>query len=161
MNELYVWKTVHIVSAAILFGTGLGAAFFCWFGYRWAIRRREIEALRAMLRLTVIADACFTAPAVMVQAATGMLLLHLHGWSFSSPWALAAWALFIFVGLCWLPVVAIQLSLSREAERARSVADLTERFHSRFKVWVALGVPAFLAMILIFYVMVAKPFRLG
>jgi hypothetical protein len=39
-------KTAHILSAAILFGTGLGTAFFCWFGYRNALRANEIAAYR-------------------------------------------------------------------------------------------------------------------
>jgi uncharacterized membrane protein len=37
VNEAYLfWKTAHVISAAILFGTGLGIAFFAWSGYRRA-----------------------------------------------------------------------------------------------------------------------------
>ena len=39
MTDTYLfWKTAHILSATILFGTGIGIAFFCWFGYRAALR---------------------------------------------------------------------------------------------------------------------------
>ncbi|HUF82377.1 MAG TPA: DUF2269 family protein, partial [Burkholderiales bacterium] len=75
------WKTAHVLSAAILFGTGLGIAFFCWFGFRRALRTRDIAGLRLVLRLTVLADAWFTAPAVLFQAASGLVLMHLLGWS--------------------------------------------------------------------------------
>jgi uncharacterized membrane protein len=47
----------------VILGTGFGIAFFTWFGYRSALRTGEIGVLRAMLRLTVIADTFLTAPA--------------------------------------------------------------------------------------------------
>src|SRR4051812_16191267 len=53
MIWLQLLKTAHIISAAIIFGTGLGIAFFTWFGYRAAMRTRSMEALRALLKLTV------------------------------------------------------------------------------------------------------------
>jgi uncharacterized membrane protein len=152
-----LWKTAHILSATVLFGTGMGTAFFCWFGYRMALRSGEIAALRAVLRLTVIADACFTAPAVLFQAASGLMLMHLAGWPLVSAWSLAAWGLFLFTGACWLPVVAIQVRQKREADQAASIAALSARFHFWFRCWFALGVAAFVIVAAIFYLMVAKP----
>jgi uncharacterized membrane protein len=76
-DPLVFWKTAHILSAAILFGTGLGIAFFCWFSYRGVMRSGEIAVLRSALRWTVIADACFTTPAVVFQAASGLVLMNL------------------------------------------------------------------------------------
>jgi len=60
-DALAFWKTVHVLSAAILFGTGLGIAFFCWFGFLRALRTGDIAGLRLVLRRTVLADAWFTA----------------------------------------------------------------------------------------------------
>jgi uncharacterized membrane protein len=158
MTQPYeLWKTLHVVGAAVLFGTGLGIAFFCWFGYRRAMRSGEIGTLRAFLRLTVIADACLTAPAVALQAVSGVALMNLLGWSQASPWALLVWTLFVFVGLCWLPVVAIQIRLSREAQAAPSTERLAPRFHRLFRVWFGLGIPAFAAVVALFYLMVARP----
>ena len=34
MNAYFALKTLHVVSAALLFGTGLGTAFFMWFTHR-------------------------------------------------------------------------------------------------------------------------------
>ncbi|MGH8683125.1 MAG: DUF2269 family protein [Burkholderiales bacterium] len=160
-DALSLWKTAHIMSAAILLGTGFGTAFFCWFGYRSALRTGEIGTLRATLRLTVIADACFIAPAVLFQAVSGVVLMRLLDWPLVSPWSLAAWGLFLLVGACWVPVVAIQLRLSREALRAASVNALPARFHRLFRLWFALGVPAFTAVVTIFYLMVAKPLTIA
>lgn len=121
------------------------------------MRSGEMAALRATLRLTVVADAWLTAPAVVFQAISGVVLTKLLGWSFTSPWSLAAWGLFVFVGACWLPVVALQLRLDREARHAASVQALSAAFHRRFRLWFGLGVPAFTAMVIILYFMVAKP----
>jgi uncharacterized membrane protein len=159
-DAFWFWKTVHILSSTILLGAGLAIAFFCWFGYRNATKSGEIESLRAVLRLTVIADACLTAPAVVIQAVSGIVLMHLLGWPMVSAWSMAAWGLFFLVGLCWLPVVAIQYILKTEAGRVSSVEALPARFHRWFNWWFALGVPAFTAIVLLVYLMVAKPLPL-
>ncbi|HEX2666902.1 MAG TPA: DUF2269 domain-containing protein [Gammaproteobacteria bacterium] len=157
MNGYLLWKMAHIVSASVLFGTGLGIAFFAWFGYRRALKAGEIDGLRAVLRLTVVADACFTAPAVVFQAVSGFMLMSLDAWSWSSPWTLTVIGLFVLVGLLWLPVVAIQVRMSREAERAPSIASLSPGFHRSFVLWFVLGVPAFLLVLVIFFLMVGRP----
>jgi uncharacterized membrane protein len=158
VNEAFaIWKTAHVLSAAILFGTGLGIAFFCWLGFRRALRAADIAGLRMVLRLTVLADAVFTAPAVVFQVVSGLVLMHLHGWSHTSPWSVAAWALFVLTGACWLPVVVMQIWLSREASRVPSVAALSPRFHRWFRLWFVLGIPAFTAVVLLFYLMIVKP----
>jgi uncharacterized membrane protein len=156
-NALAFWKTAHVLSAAILFGTGLGIAFFCWFGFLRALRTADIAGLRLVLRLTVLADAWFTAPAVVFQAVSGLVLMQLHGWSLTSPWSVATWLLFASTGACWLPVVVMQIRLSREADRVASIEALPAQFHRRFRLWFALGIPAFTAVVLLFYLMVAKP----
>jgi uncharacterized membrane protein len=85
------------------------------------------------------------------------VLINLLQWPHGSAWALLVWGLFILVGACWLPVVALQIWLKREADRVASVAQLSTRFHRLFRYWFALGVPAFAAVLILFYLMVAKP----
>jgi uncharacterized membrane protein len=53
-DALAFWKTAHVLSAAILFGTGLGIAFFCWFGFLRALRTGDIAGLRLVLRLVLL-----------------------------------------------------------------------------------------------------------
>jgi uncharacterized membrane protein len=157
VSEFVAWKTLHVLCAAVLLGTGAGIAFFCWFGYRGALRSGEIAALRMVLRLTVIADACFTAPAVVLQVVTGVVLSDLYGWPLVSPWSLTVWGLFLVVSACWLPVLVIQKRLLREASAAGSMDALSPEFRRRFRLWFMLGVPAFGSVIAIYYLMVAKP----
>jgi len=160
MDAHTVWKLVHVLSASVLFGTGMGIAFFAWFGYQRAMAIGEIEGLRTVLRLTVIADTCFTAPAVLIQFISGILLMRINSWSLASAWAQASIGLFVVVGLLWLPVVAIQFKMSREATRSTAISDLNPDFHRQFKLWFVLGVPAFLIVLAIFYLMIAKPLAL-
>lgn len=161
MDAHTFWRLLHILGSTVLFGTGAGIAFFAWFGYRRAMRFGEIDGLRAVLWLTVIADAVFTAPAVVLQLVSGLKLMYLNGWAFDSPWARAAIGLFTAVGLLWLPVVVIQILMSRAAERAPSIAALRPGFHRSFTLWFVLGVPAFLLVLVLFYLMVAKPLPLA
>jgi uncharacterized membrane protein len=162
MTESYqLWKTAHVVGATIVFGTGLGIAFFCWVGSHRAIRDGDMGALRSMLRLTEIADYCFTAPAVAFQLGSGMALMHLLGWPWVSPWSLVVLALFALAGACWLPVVGLQHRLAREASRAASIAALSPAFHRWFRWWFALGIVAFAAVIGLLYLMAAKPLPLS
>ncbi|MEQ1515847.1 MAG: DUF2269 domain-containing protein [Usitatibacteraceae bacterium] len=157
MDAYTLWKTAHVLSATILVGTGIGIAFFCWFGSRDAIKRNDIGALRTVLRFTVVADAIFTAPAVVLQLLSGGALLQLAGWSWTSAWSISVLALFVLVGACWLPVVWIQVRLRRLADSAATIAQLPPEFAAKFRVWFLLGIPAFTAIVAIVYLMVAKP----
>jgi len=157
MIWLQILKTAHVLGAAVIFGTGLGIAFFTGFGMRSALRNQSIETLRSVLRYTVIADACFTAPAVAFQAASGALLMHLYRWPLDSDWSMAVWSLYALAGVFWLPVLWIQVRLDRDARAAAAVAALPRRFHVLFRVWIALGALAFATVIAIYWLMVAKP----
>jgi uncharacterized membrane protein len=159
--SLALLKVAHILSAAVILGTGFGIAFFTWFGYRSALRTGEIGVLRHTLRFTVIADAWFTAPAVAFQALSGVALTLLYGLALVSPWSIAVWSLFLIAGACWLPVLKLQVMLRDEAERAASTAALPAHFHVLFKWWFALGIPAFCAVLAIYWLMVAKPLTMG
>jgi uncharacterized membrane protein len=151
-------KLLHILGAAILFGTGLGIAFFMWFGCREALRLGQIDLLRGILRWTVVADTVFTATAAVLQPVTGLSLYAMAGFSWRNPWVWVVLGLYVFVGLCWLPVVALQIRLRNVARDAPTIADLPTAFHRDFRRWFILGWPAFIAMLLLYALML---FRVG
>ena len=155
MNDAYVLlKTVHILSSTLLFGTGLGTAFFMWFTHRSG----QLPAIVVAARLTVRADFLFTMPAVIVQPLSGYLLMRLMGFDLHTPWLLAAIALYLLAGACWLPVVWLQWRARNLAAAAlRAGTDLPPAYHRCMRAWFALGWPAFLAVMAIFWLMVAKP----
>lgn len=70
------------------------------------------------------------------------------------------WSLVLYViaGACWLPVVWLQIRMRDMAlDAARTDGELPALYWRYFRIWVTLGVPAFLAFVLIFWLMVAKP----
>jgi uncharacterized membrane protein len=67
-------------------------------------------------------------------------------------------AFFILVGCCWLPVLWLQIRMRDMAASAASAATpLPPAFKRYYGLWVALGWPAFIGVLGIFYLMVAKP----
>ena len=154
MSEYLVLKWLHVLSSTILFGTGIGSAFYMFF----ACRQENPRIAYFVVRWVVVADWVFTATAIVVQPVTGLWLAHIAGFPLSSAWILWSIVLYFVAGACWLPVVWIQLQMR---EMARVAAEegtaLPGRYHHFFRVWVALGIPAFLALVVVFYLMVAKP----
>jgi len=147
--NLYLWiKLVHILSATVLFGTGMGTAFFMLKAYL----SRNDEAMRVTTSTVVMADWVFTTPAVVVQLATGLWLTSKLNIAFDSSWFIAVMSLYVIVGVCWIPVVWIQM---RIRDLLAAGADRKD-YAKLMRVWVALGVPAFAAVIAIFYLMVSK-----
>ncbi|GAA0710511.1 DUF2269 domain-containing protein [Dokdonella soli] len=154
MNAYLALKTVHIVSAALLFGTGLGTAFFMWFTHRSG----DIAAIARVARLTVRADWLFTAPAVIVQPLSGFAMLHLAGFDWRLPWIRLAMLLYLVAGACWIPVVFLQRRARDLAIRAvHEGSALPATYRRVMRWWFALGWPAFLAVLAIYWLMVAKP----
>ena len=151
-----VLKWLHLLGASILFGTGLGIAFFAWFGYRRALREGNIGLLRGVLSLTVVADAVFTATAALFQPITGAALWRMAGGSWTAPWLLTVLAVYAVVGACWLPVVWLQVQLRDDAVAVAGIGQLPERFHRRFAIWFVLGWPAFAGVLVLFALMLAR-----
>jgi uncharacterized membrane protein len=69
-------RWVHVIGAAVLFGTGAGIAFFMLMAQRTG--RADIVAHVA--GTVVLADFIFTATAVVLQPVTGALLANAVGW---------------------------------------------------------------------------------
>lgn len=153
--EYLLAKWLHILSSTLLFGAGIGTAFFLL----TVTLGRDVRAVATVTRQAVIADWIFTAPTAVFQPASGFWLLHLMGIPLSAPWVRWSVALYALAIACWLPVVWIQLRLRNiAAEAARHPdAGLPSRYWRYFRAWVLLGIPAFLSFLGIFYLMVAKP----
>ena len=152
--EYLLVKWVHIVSSTILFGTGIGSAF-CLF---MANRSKEVPSIYFATRTVVIADFLFTSPAAVVQLLTGLWLLRLTGYSLSDSWVKWGLALYFFAGACWLPVVWMQVEMRDMARAAlETEKPLPERYWRTDRWWTVLGSLAFPAIVIVFYLMVAKP----
>lgn len=147
-------KWLHVLSSTVLFGTGIGSAFYLLMA-TWS---RNPHAVAAVSRHVVVADWLFTATTVVFQLLSGFWLMHLAGGiPVSTPWIAWSLALYAFAVACWLPVVWIQLRLRDLASQAaRQDAPLPDAYRRLFTWWVGLGGAAFAAFLVIFYLMVAK-----
>lgn len=147
-------RWLHILGACVLLGTGVGIAFFMVMAQRTA----NPVVIAHTASIVVLADLLFTTTAVIVQPITGAVLAHEIGWSLWEGWVFWSLALYVFTGIFWLPVVWIQIQLKRLAFAAVERGEaLSVRYHRLYKVWFACGFPAFVAVLGIIWLMIAKP----
>ena len=90
-----------MLGAAVLFGTGLGIAFFMVM----ANRTGDPARIAHVASTVVIADTIFTATAVILQPITGALLAREIGWPLAKAGSCCRCILYVVTGLFWLPVV--------------------------------------------------------
>lgn len=154
MTEYLLVKWLHIVSSTVLFGTGIGSAFYLL----TASLAQDARVTAAVAARVVTADWLFTATTVVIQPITGLYLVHLAGWSLSQPWLQGSIWLFGLTVACWAPVVWLQMRMRDLARAAAAQGEALPPAYRRCLVlWVALGCVAFVAMLGIFHLMVAKP----
>jgi uncharacterized membrane protein len=153
--EYQIWKWLHILSSTLLFGTGLGTAFFMFF----TNRSGDVRAIAVVTRWVVVADWLFTATTVIFQPLSGLMMMWIAGIPLTATWIWLSFALYFIAGACWLPVVWIQLQMRNMAREAAwtGAPMLPVRYWRYERVWVLLGIPAFTALVIVFWLMVAKP----
>lgn len=148
-------KWLHIMSSTFLFGTGVGSAFYLLL----TSFSRDVRAVALVSRYVVLADWLFTTTTAIIQPITGYYLMRIAGFSASSAWITWSFLLYGLAIACWLPVVWLQMRMRDVAQLAaeKGVMTLPVEYWRYFWSWVALGVPAFIAFVVVFYLMVAKP----
>ncbi|WP_263144519.1 DUF2269 domain-containing protein [Pseudomonas sp. RIT-PI-AD] len=153
--SLYLFlKTLHILSSTLLFGTGLGSAYYALRAWRSG----QVQVIATTFRHLVTADWLFIATTAVFQPLSGLGLAKVAGWPLNQFWLLCSLGLFVFAGLCWLPVLWLQVRVRDMAETAlREGTPIAPRAQRYMKVWFVLGWPAFVAFVAIFFLMVAKP----
>lgn len=75
-------RLIHVVGATVLFGTGMGIAFFMVMAHR----TRDPAKISHVAGIVVLADALFTTTAVILQPLSGYLLARSVGWPLDTPW---------------------------------------------------------------------------
>lgn len=146
-------KTLHILSLVLLFGTGLGSAFYKWMGDRSG----NVAHIAVTNRHVVLADWIFTTPTVIFQPISGLWMVYLLDLPLNTPWIAASLFLFFFAGACWLPVLWLQISMQKIAADAVAHESALPALYWRMtRWWFWLGVPAFTSMVLVVALMVFK-----
>lgn len=154
MEHYLLAKWLHILSSTLLFGTGIGSAFYLLV----TTLSKDVRAVASVARTVVVADGLFTATTAVFQPLSGWYLVHVSDMPWSTRWIAWSLGLYAFAIACWLPVVWLQVRLRDLAARAAAQGEpLSAAYWRCFRAWVALGFPAFFAFLAIFYLMTVKP----
>lgn len=149
-----ILKFLHVLGAIVILGTGTGIAFFMLMAHRTG----DALFIGRTAGVVVQADMIFTATAVVIQPITGYLLMRQLGISLAEGWLTVSLALYLVAGVFWLPVVRIQARLRDIAlEAASAGAPLPPRYRRLFRTWFVFGFPGFGSVLLIVWLMIAKP----
>ncbi|MBX9585849.1 MAG: DUF2269 domain-containing protein [Gammaproteobacteria bacterium] len=152
---LYLWlKFIHVVSSTILFGTGIGTAYNLFLAHK----TKDVAIISATTRYVVAADWVFTGSSGFVQALTGLWMVFIAGYPLSSLWILGSIIGYLIAALCWFPVVYFQIRMRDLANKAHEThTPLPPLFYQYYRRWFWLGWPAFISLIIVFYLMTNKP----
>jgi uncharacterized membrane protein len=155
MIESYFFiKWLHIVSVAVLFGFGAGTAYYFWAAHR----TRDPHVIASVGRMVVRADWIFTGTSGVVQPVTGLMLVQRSGIDPFESWLVASYLLYVLAFVCWIRVVALQIKAQRLAHAAvLSGSALGRQYRRAMWLWFLLGWPAFLGLLCVFWLMIARP----
>lgn len=154
MDSYLILKTVHILSSTVLFGTGLGIAFFMFRAHSTSSLHEKYYSAKN----TVLADSLFTLPAAIIQPVSGYWLISNSGYDATSLWLVLTYILYVIAGMCWLPVVWLQFQIRNILLTCiQQDIELPDKYFRYFRIWFLLGWPAFISLIVIFLLMVFKP----
>jgi uncharacterized membrane protein len=155
MTAYFLVKYLHVLGAIVILGTGSGIAFFMLIAHR----SRDADFIARTAGVVVLADMLFTLSAVIAQPITGGILMMLSSTDFSERWLLASLVLYAVAGLFWVPVIFMQIEMRDLARTAAEKGEtLPPRYFLLFRRWFLFGIPGFGSVMIILYLMIAKPF---
>ena len=155
MTLYFVVKYLHVLGAIVILGTGSGIAFFMLMAHL----SRDAAFIARTASVVVLADMMLTLSAVIAQPITGGILMMLSSTAFSEGWLATSLVLYAVAGLFWVPVIFMQLEMR---DLARVAAEKSQPLPPRclvlFRRWFLFGIPGFGSVMIILYLMIAKPF---
>jgi uncharacterized membrane protein len=155
MTVYFLVKYLHVLGAIVILGTGSGIAFFMLMAHR----SRDADFIARTAGIVVIADMLFTLSAVIAQPVTGGILMTLSSTDLSERWLLTSLVLYAVAGAFWVPVIFMQIEMRDLASVAAEKGErLPPRYFALFRRWFAFGIPGFGSVMVILYLMIAKPF---
>ena len=155
MTLYFLVKYLHVLGAIVILGTGSGIAFFMLMAHR----SRDPAFIARTAATVVIADMVFTLTAVLLQPVTGGLLMMLAATALTERWLLTSLGLYAVAGLFWVPVIFMQIEMRDLAKAAVAQhGPLPPRYFALFRRWFLFGIPGFGSVMMILWLMIAKPF---
>lgn len=155
MTPYLLIKYLHVLGAVVILGTGTGIAFFMLMAHR----THDAAFIARTATTVVIADMIFTLSAVLLQPVSGGLLMLLSATSITERWLLVSLALYALAGVFWVPVIFVQLEMRDLARAAvEKGLPLPSRYSALFRRWFLFGIPGFGSVMIVLWLMIAKPF---
>ena len=155
MTLYFLVKYLHVLGAIVILGTGTGIAFFMLMAHRSG----DAVFIARTAATVVMADMLFTLTAVLLQPVTGGVLMSLSAATFAERWLVASLGLYAVAGLFWIPVILMQIEMRNLARVAAAQGQpLPPRYFVLFRRWFAFGIPGFGSVMVILWLMIAKPF---
>ncbi|MCC8949281.1 DUF2269 domain-containing protein [Bradyrhizobium sp. Arg62] len=155
MTLYFLIKYLHVLGAIVILGTGTGIAFFMLAAHR----TQDVAFIARTAATVVIADMIFTLSAVLLQPVSGGLLMLLSATSITERWLAVSLALYALAGVFWVPVVYMQIEMRNLAQAAvEKGLPLPPRYFALFRRWFLFGIPGFGSVMIILWLMIAKPF---
>ena len=154
MTMYFIVKYLHVLGAIVILGTGTGIGFFMLMAHR----SRDPAFIARTAATVVIADMLFTASAVILQPVTGGVLMALSATSLAERWLVTSLGLYVVAGLFWIPVIFMQIEMRDLARKAAAQQQpLPPRYFALFRRWLVFGIPGFGSVMMIVWLMIAKP----
>jgi uncharacterized membrane protein len=148
-----VLKLIHLFGMVLLLGAGGASAF-----YKYVTDKSDsLEMIVHMNKLVVLADWLFTTPAIIIQPISGIALMHMLGYTFSTWWIELSLILYTFSTLLWFGAVYLQMKMKDIANEANSKNQKLPKLYYKYaRIWFFLGFPSFFAMLSIVLLMIFK-----
>jgi len=154
MTLYFLIKYLHLLGAIAILGTGTGIAFFMLMAH-WS---RDPAFIARTAATVVIADMLFTLSAVILQPVTGGVLIALSGTAVAERWLATSLGLYLVAGLFWIPVIFMQIEMRDLTRMAAARQEpLPPRYFALFRRWFVFGIPGFGSVMMILWLMIAKP----
>jgi uncharacterized membrane protein len=155
MTFYFLVKYLHVLGAIVILGTGSGIAFFMLMAHI----SRDAAFIARTVATVVTADMLFTLTAVILQPVTGGILMELSATSPAEAWLATSLVLYVVAGLFWVPVIFMQMEMRNLARVAAEKSQpLPPRYFALFRRWFCFGIPGFGSVMIILWLMIAKPF---
>lgn len=151
---LYAWlKLIHILSSTLLLGGSL--CLLC--ALVWAQRNDNLAERYPTLKLATVMALALITPTFIIQPVSGFALAYLVGYPMTSFWLAVSSVFYAFIGICWFPIVMLQLRMRQQLCDALSQQrPLDSSYQRSYRQWLWLMLTMIAMLIAVFYWMVFK-----
>ena len=155
IDLIFAIKFVHVLAAAVMFGTWLGIAVFMLLAHRSG--NTSVVALTS--RFAVSVEKLVMIAAIALQPISGFPLAWAIGFSpLDEFWITLSLALYVAVVAGWLAVLRIEIRIRNiTGQAALDGVPLPDTYWGLFRLYSALVWPAIAGMVALFLLMVWQP----